>query len=142
MNSLSKLHYIYSDLGYQTRDGKPENSLIHWMFILLLFFGTFVTMFVFVLITFVLIYMFTVRILSDRQDLGNVTYLNRRNQAMLRTIRKFPFGNILFIEAQECAICLDHFRAESEIVQLRCSKFHIFHFHCIKNLLESDYVPE
>ena len=90
--------------------------MLHWMFMIILFFGTFVTMFVFVLITFVLIYMFTVRLLSDRQDLGNVTLMNRRNQAMLRTIRKFPFGTILFIEATECAICLDHFGATSEIV--------------------------
>lgn len=87
LNSLSRLRQIKYEYGYETSTGQPESLLIHWMFIIILFFGTFVTMFVFILITFVLIYMFTVRILNDRQDLGNVTLMNRRNQAMLRTIR-------------------------------------------------------
>lgn len=56
---------------------------------------------------------------------------------MVRTMKKFPFGNLLFKEATECAICLESFGSSSEIIQLKCSKYHIFHFHCIKNYLEA-----
>mmetsp|Transcript_5579 Transcript_5579/g.9589 ORF Transcript_5579/g.9589 Transcript_5579/m.9589 type:complete len:81 (+) Transcript_5579:932-1174(+) len=59
---------------------------------------------------------------------------------MLRRLQHFPFGDILFREATECAICLETFNEKIEVVQLKCSKFHIFHFHCIENMLMQENV--
>lgn len=103
--------------------------------------GIMVVAFVFIFIVLAAIFMVSVSVLSEQGSLGDVTLLNRQNQDMIRRMRRFPYGTLLFKEATECAICLETFNDRVEIVQLKCSKYHIFHFHCIKNLLESPYLP-
>ena len=71
----------------------------------------------------------------------------RANLELVRAIKIFPYGTLLFNEAKTCSICLEDFKDESMVVQLECSKFHIFHEDCIKgmllngNLLESNKCP-
>ena len=61
--------------------------------------------------------------------------LFRANSDLVRAIRMFPYGSLLFNEAKTCSICLDDFKDDQLVVQLECSKFHIFHEHCMKKLL-------
>ena len=47
-------------------------------------------------------------------------------------------------EGLDCPICFETFQEQAdkgeevEIVQLKCSKFHIFHYECLKSLIESN----
>mmetsp|Transcript_24142 Transcript_24142/g.37087 ORF Transcript_24142/g.37087 Transcript_24142/m.37087 type:complete len:200 (+) Transcript_24142:255-854(+) len=64
------------------------------------------------------IFLLTVSTLASSGTLGGDSVLNLQNQRLIRNMKKFPFGNLLFKEAQECAICLDRFSPRNEIVQL------------------------
>lgn len=54
---------------------------------------------------------------------------------------KFPFGNVLFRDTvNDCSICLGGYTEKDQVVQLKCSKFHIFHYDCIKGYI--DHIDE
>ena len=55
---------------------------------------------------------------------------------------KLPYGSILFIESKECALCLDKYKEGVEISQLVCNKFHIYHYHCLKNLIDTPEIAD
>jgi hypothetical protein len=51
-------------------------------------------------------------------------------------IQKTCFSDIKFTEiTSECSICLETFKNEDEVIQLPCSKFHVFHQQCLKEML-------
>ena len=98
---------------------------------------SFFTIYLTFLITLQVIYGLTINILDNDGLLGDAGHMNRQNQHLLRILLKIPFGSILFTEAKDCVICHESFSERVEIVQLKCNKNHIYHFHCIKNILES-----
>lgn len=63
--------------------------------------------------------------------------ISQRNADLIRAMKKFAFGSILFRESTECVICLSAFNQNDEIIQLKCSKYHIFHYECFKRHLTS-----
>ena len=79
-----------------------------------------------------------------------VSHFGRRQRDMsnrqhyrdiMATINHFPYGSIVDAGSiTECPICLEEFTEASSVVQLKCSKYHVFHEQCIRNLLE--YSPE
>ena len=54
---------------------------------------------------------------------------------VVRTMKTLNFGSIIFKEATECAICLSKFQNNHKIVQLKCSKYHIFHSECLEKMV-------
>jgi hypothetical protein len=129
---------IFEKEGYQTENGEPESFFIHSTRITLLILGSMVSFSVFVIICSIILFVITVGVLSSQGRLGENDELNYRSRNLIRNMRHFPFGDILFKETSECAICLDSFNQRVEIVQLKCSKYHIFHLHCVKNLLNHE----
>ena len=97
-------------------NGKPESMFIHSTRIVLLILGSMVSFSVFVVICSVILFVITVGILSREGRLGMPDRLNYRNQMLLRSLKHFPFGDILFKESNECAICLEKFDENVEIV--------------------------
>ena len=54
-------------------------------------------------------------------------------QLSLEEFNKLPIQKITDQEDIECAICIDKFEKENEIIKLNCN--HIYHKDCIKNYL-------
>ena len=61
----------------------------------------------------------------------------------LSQIRQFDFGNLNFTDDEiDCSICLESFENSNEVIQLQCSKFHIFHSECLIQLLNSSVIKK
>ena len=56
-----------------------------------------------------------------------------------RRFKRIPFGNLLFNEELDCAICLNRFRENTRVVQLTCHEKHIFHRTCLQGWIESNH---
>jgi len=41
-------------------------------------------------------------------------------------------------DSVECVICLNDFKDGDDVLQLKCSKRHIFHFECLRTWIESE----
>ena len=130
--SLNKA--IYEKEGYGTADGMPESMTIHIVRLCLIVLGSLVSFSVFVIVFSIVLLIVTASLLGVEEDESVRRW--QRNRDLLNSMRHFPFSDILFREASECAICLETFEGEAEIVQLKCSKFHIFHLQCIMKLLD------
>ena len=107
---------IYEDQGYQTKNGEPESTSIHvlrWVFFIL---GIVVSIFSFMVVCGFILFTITVGVLNREGNLGEASFMNRSNQQLVRSMKKFPFGKLIFKEATECAICLDSFHKKVEIV--------------------------
>ena len=37
----------------------------------------------------------------------------------------------------ECCICYDNFKTEDNVIQLKCSIFHVYHYTCMEKLIHS-----
>lgn len=59
-----------------------------------------------------------------------------RNGRMMKIVTKLPYGKFMLKEARDCPICLESFNDQAQVVQLKCSKFHIFHFECLESLMQ------
>lgn len=82
---------------------------------------------------------------SNQQRMRNRDVQVERNKQLVNMMKKFPFTSIMFNKSNsefECAICLEQFKEydnhgnETQVVQLKCSKYHIFHFDCFREYLE------
>lgn len=60
----------------------------------------------------------------------------RKDLLLQRKIR--GFGTLLYDCSKDCPICLEEFRDKDEIIQLDCTKRHIFHSYCLDQYLQSD----
>jgi hypothetical protein len=58
----------------------------------------------------------------EREKLEEKMFLQRKKKG---------WANILFDEYRECPICLERFEDKDEVIQLNCSKAHIYHYDCI-----------
>jgi len=60
-----------------------------------------------------------------------------RQGKIMNAAKSIPFSRLLLPnEARDCPICLEAFKEDSEVVQLKCSKFHIYHHKCLNDYLE------
>ena len=57
---------------------------------------------------------------------------------MIKKIKKFSFKDLVGREGEVCSICLDDYKETDQVVQLKCSKYHIFHYDCIKEMINSN----
>lgn len=57
------------------------------------------------------------------------------NGRMMNVMKRMPYSTFMLREARDCPICLDSFRPDSQVVQLKCSRFHIIHYECIERYL-------
>jgi hypothetical protein len=64
----------------------------------------------------------------ERKKLEEKMFLQRK---------KKPMQNILFDESRDCPICMEMFKGSDEVIQLNCSKAHIYHAECIQEYLEN-----
>jgi Ring finger domain len=58
---------------------------------------------------------------------------------ILSKLKGIPYANILFSqpnEGNECAICLNEFGKDEQVVQLKCHPSHIFHENCIGDTIK------
>ena len=112
---------LYKKEGYQTLDGRPESMFIHSIRIALLVLGSMVSISVFVIIFSIFAFVISIARMQSNGELNwdAVSIISERwqmNREIMRNIKHFPFGDILFKEATECAICLDNFKGVNEIV--------------------------
>ena len=114
---------IYESEGYQTKTGMPESLFIHSVRIALLVLGSMVSFSVFVIICSIVLFVITIGILQGHTNHDLADYASQssarslRNRGeLLRSIKHFPFADVLFREATECAICLEQFQENSEVV--------------------------
>jgi hypothetical protein len=52
-------------------------------------------------------------------------------QVVISQIKKFSFSNLTGRDGEVCSICLSDYEDKDDVVQLKCSKYHIFHYDCI-----------
>lgn len=90
--------------------------LIHTTRITLLILGSMVSFSVFVIICSILLFVLTVGVFQREQFLSSRERMAWRERELIKNMRHFPFGDILFREATECAICLERFNHVVEIV--------------------------
>lgn len=117
--------------------------LVHQVRIALLVLGSMVSLSVFVIIFSILAFVVSIARMQSNGDLNwdAVSVISERwqmNREIMRNIKHFPFGDILFKETTECAICLDIFKQTNDIVQLKCSKYHIFHRNCLEKMVNNN----
>ena len=64
-------------------------------------------------------------------DSVNVRRILRQGRLM-EAMRHIPYSSFMLRQASECPICMESFEKDSQVVQLKCSKYHIYHAECLK----------
>ncbi|CDW87314.1 UNKNOWN [Stylonychia lemnae] len=74
---------------------------------------------------------------SDEVQLATLKSLNKQQMKKFLKIvffkKKQEAIKSLKVELQSCAICLEPFNAEGEIIELSCNEGHVFHFKCLQD---------
>jgi len=60
----------------------------------------------------------------------------------MNAMKNIPFSSFMLREARDCPICMESFRPEDQVVQLKCSKYHIFHSNCFQSYLNAPGVSK
>ena len=97
----------------------------------------------FLIFSFVVCVIMTDRLSSNRtgrghnpaNQLSNDAEYYMRNGRLINLMKKVPYGRFMFKEARDCPICLVAFDESSQVVQLECSRYHIFHYECMEHFL-------
>ena len=50
-----------------------------------------------------------------------------------KKFKKVPFGSLIFQQGLDCGVCMERFRNQQLVVQLKCFDSHIFHKDCLKS---------
>ena len=88
-----------------------------------------------------LVFVFIVCLVCFAVCIGNLnsgqSVLNLRREDtsnLSQALKMFPYGNLISRpeNLNTCSICLNEFKEGDDVVQLKCSKYHIFHYDCIK----------
>ena len=53
-----------------------------------------------------------------------------------RNIKRKMFGDIRVQAMQECVICMEEFKEQDEIAELKCDERHYFHSKCLEDWLK------
>jgi len=61
-----------------------------------------------------------------------------RRLDQLNLLQSMPFGSLAFNSEMTCAICIDDFKDDDTVRQLRCHVKHVFHKDCIDRWLQED----
>ena len=132
--------------GYICRDGaQVENKLIHETHMALLM-GIQALI---ILAICAIISMVSVAILtgiyhyyqSDIQspEILQPTYLGDVVRSDIEIVTQFNFDSLKFSDHElDCSICLEKFENSNEVIQLACSKYHIFHARCLEQMMTSE----
>lgn len=66
-----------------------------------------------------------------------------RNGMIMNFIGQFPYSQLMLSEAKDCPLCFEQFKQDSNVVQLKCNKHHLFHHKCMEEYLkyEDDNQP-
>ena len=68
---------------------------------------------------------------SRRADVDTIMNQGR----LMRLMRNVPYSKIMIDGDRDCPICLNQFTDESLVVQLKCNKYHIYHYDCLEQYL-------
>lgn len=125
---------------YICRNGQVvENRLIHETHMaLLLGLSTVIIFLVCTIITIVSIFILSGIYRYFKSDLSpqeilQPTYIGDVVRSDIESVTKFNFDCIKFSDHEsDCSICLEKFENSNEVIQLACSKYHIFHAGCLK----------
>lgn len=101
-----------------------ESRSLHSMRIVALFFG-----FIYLLIFVFLCCLLCCFIVVQKKDSQN-------RMSLLQRIKAIPYGNLVFQEGRECAICITGFKSDDQIIQLNCHELHIYHKDCIEEWIK------
>ena len=94
---------------------------IHSIRISLLVLGSLVSLSVFIIIFSIFAFVISIARMQSNGELNwdTLSVVSERwqiNREIIRNLKHFPFGDVLFKETTECAICLDYFKGDNEIV--------------------------
>ena len=97
------------------------------------FFLLFIIMFIAAIGLIFLCYLLTDKI-ADRGQIYDEARL-RRNGQLMNLMKKIPFSQFMLHESRDCSICLESLESQDEVVQLKCSKYHLFHAQCMEGYI-------
>ena len=67
------------------------------------------------------------------------TYIGDVVRSDIENVTQFNFDSLKFSDHEsDCSICLEKFENSNEVIQLACSKYHIFHAGCLKQMMTSE----
>ena len=113
-----------------------ENWVVHYMRVIFLIFGY--VIFIFFLFLFILWIICLCLIIGKQFGHGSSISSPAqvwRQGTLIHAMSHVPYSNFVFREAQDCPICLETFVATSNVIQLKCSKYNIYHIDCIKGYI-------
>ncbi|CDW73803.1 ring finger protein 126 [Stylonychia lemnae] len=114
----------------QGEDSVIESKLIHYVRMTILF--------IIVIIGFFMLLLIILAFLITRgYQFGNSSSSFANHDDKLNRLRKVPYSELFFEEGRDCPVCLSSFQASETVIELKCSKFHIFHENCLKSWLKS-----
>ena len=125
LNQILQIYYViklYRD-GFKLGTREYESYFVHASRMILVFF---MDVFGNLILTLMYSFMFSVFIMGGY-------YMKTQDDS----IPHFKYDRVQFHEILECAVCLDLLEDPDNVVQLECSKFHIYHLKCFKNMIES-----
>ena len=110
---------LYDDLTEEQKEEGEDFAILHYMRIISLF----------------VLCAFTVYLTISAVCLciiGGLDGNNIRRRGNGRRFKRIPFGQLLFAEGLDCAICMDRFLEDEKVVQLACHETHVYHKTCLK----------
>ena len=127
ISHVNKGCYLYDELTLEELSDGRDSELLYFMriFFLVVCFG------------------FTIYLLTScicLCTLGGFDGNNIRNvRNPNKMFKRIPFGNLVFQEGLDCAICMEHFEENHKVVQLSCFESHVFHRSCITGWVRSGH---
>lgn len=58
-----------------------------------------------------------------------------RNGMIMNFMTHFPYSQFMLSEARDCPICFEPFSVQDQVVQLKCNRYHVFHYNCMERYL-------
>lgn len=79
--------------------------------------------------------LFSMRREDDFDDIQNYHF---DHDEVLRRVKRVPFSSVLIDmgDSRDCTICFEAFEENVEVIQLKCSKKHIYHFDCLQEWIK------
>ena len=104
---------------FGTPDGLIESKFIHYELIIILIGGLIILFQMSILVIVIIISAFFVCFMLYWEVRGRqlqAQRISQRNTDLIRVLKKFAFENIIFREATECAICLEPFASNDQVI--------------------------
>jgi hypothetical protein len=134
---------------YETMERAPESMFIYLLYMICKVGNSFLASIVLFLLLWISVAMSIVIYQISRSlrrngpgqfgDLAGGWPEQHDSQTILQRLKKIPYTQMLVNmgDSRECVVCLCEFVDGDDVLQLKCSKHHIFHYECLKQWIQS-----